>query len=58
MLTVRDHMRLTMADQNRGPWFTRAGRVRDLLGESETASQAAPGIDAAAREAVSSSTCV
>ncbi len=37
MLAVRDAMRLTMADENRGQWFTRAGRVRDELGESETA---------------------
>lgn len=37
MLTVRDSMRLRLADSNRGAWFQRAGRIRDELGESETA---------------------
>lgn len=37
MLTVRDQMRLRLADENRGPWLQRAGRIRDELGESETA---------------------
>lgn len=34
---VRDLMRIRLADQNRGPWYQRAGRIRDELGESETA---------------------
>lgn len=36
-LSVRDAMRLRLADQNRGAWLQRAGRIRDELGESETA---------------------
>ena len=36
-LSVRDHMRIQLADSNRGPWLQRAGRVRHELGETETA---------------------
>lgn len=36
VLSVRDAMRIRLADQNRGPWYQRAGRIRDELGESET----------------------
>lgn len=35
-LSVRDRMRLRMADENRGAWLQRAGRIRHELGESET----------------------
>lgn len=36
-LSVRDHMRIQLADSNRGPWLQRSGRIRWVLGETETA---------------------
>lgn len=35
-LSVRDTMRIRLADTSRGNWFQRAGQIRDQLGESET----------------------
>lgn len=36
-LSIRDQMRIRLADENRGTWAQRAGRIRWELGESETA---------------------
>lgn len=36
MLSVRDRMTLTVADELRGPWLQREGRIRWLFSEPPT----------------------